>query len=71
MRIAALIMLAACTATLAGCGGDQSALDAHGPSAVHLKHLIIWIVAICSVVWAAVMMALIWALFRHRTEDYR
>jgi cytochrome c oxidase subunit 2 len=71
MRIAALIMLAAWAATLTGCGGDQSVLDARGQSAVHLKHLIIWIVALCSVIWAAVIVALIWALFRHRDEEHR
>src|SRR4051812_31279973 len=53
---------------LAGCDGPQSVLDAHGPSAVHLKHLIVMIVTICSVVWALVMIVLILALFRLRRE---
>jgi len=56
---------------LAGCGGRQSALDAHGVSAIGIKQLIILITAVCSVVWAAVMVALIVALWRHRTERAR
>ncbi|MDB5625059.1 MAG: coxB [Tardiphaga sp.] len=43
-------------------------MDAHGASAIHLKQLIIWIVAICSLVWMLVMVVLIWALLRRRTE---
>src|SRR3954464_1206419 len=54
--------------TLAGCGGPQSAFDAHGESAIALKQLIIGIVAVCSVVWALVMIALIWALLRRRRD---
>ncbi|MCA1454205.1 cytochrome c oxidase subunit II [Bradyrhizobium sp. BRP22] len=53
---------------LAGCDGWQSALDAHGTSAVSLKQLIILIVAVCSVVWMLVMIALIMALWRNRRE---
>lgn len=53
-------------ALLAGCSGWQSALDAHGPSAVSLKQLIILIVAICSLVWMLVMVTLIVALWRRR-----
>jgi len=56
---------------LAGCGGRQSALDAHGVSAIGIKQLIILITAVCSVVWAAVMVALIVALWRRRTERAR
>ncbi|MGY4630031.1 cytochrome c oxidase subunit II [Bradyrhizobium sp. USDA 4486] len=51
---------------LAGCGGWQSALDVHGASAISLKHLIILIVAACSVVWMLVMITLIGALWRNR-----
>ncbi len=71
MKPLAFIVLAGCSVILLGCGGDQSTLDAHGPSAVHLKHLIVWIVAICSVIWSAVIVMLIWALFRHREEGHR
>ncbi|MCP3442289.1 cytochrome c oxidase subunit II [Bradyrhizobium sp. CCGUVB14] len=53
---------------LAACGSNwQSALDVHGTSAISLKHLILLIVAVCSVVWMLVMVALIWALW-HRRE---
>jgi cytochrome c oxidase subunit II len=51
---------------LANCTGWQSALDVHGPSAISLRQLIILIVAVCSVVWALVMIALIFALMRKR-----
>ncbi|MGY3035398.1 cytochrome c oxidase subunit 2 [Bradyrhizobium sp. USDA 4354] len=54
-------------APLAGCAGNwQSALDVYGTSAISLKHLIILIVAVCSVVWMLVMVALIAALWRSR-----
>jgi cytochrome c oxidase subunit II len=56
---------------LAGCGGWQSVLDAHGASALSLKQLIILIVAICSLVWTLVMVALIAALWRGRQEPNR
>lgn len=62
-RISASVMLAL---PLTGCGGWQSALDAHGASAIELKQLIILIVAVCSVVWMLVMVALIGALWRNR-----
>ena len=51
---------------LAGCEGWQSAWDVHGESAISLKQLIILIVSVCSVVWALVMIALIFALVRRR-----
>jgi cytochrome c oxidase subunit 2 len=54
---------------LAGCAGWQSALDAHGSSAISLKQLIILMVAVCSLVWMLVMVALIGALWRGRTES--
>jgi cytochrome c oxidase subunit 2 len=53
-------------ALLTGCAGWQSALDAHGASAISVKQLIILIVSICSIVWALVMVALILAVFRRR-----
>jgi cytochrome c oxidase subunit 2 len=56
---------------LANCGGWQSALDPHGTSAIHLKQLIILIVAACSMVWMLVMIALIAALSRTRPERLR
>jgi cytochrome c oxidase subunit 2 len=51
---------------LCGCSNWQSALQAHGASAVGLKQLIILIVAVCSVVWTLVMVAMIHALWRRR-----
>jgi cytochrome c oxidase subunit 2 len=54
---------------LTGCSGWQSALDAHGSSAIELKQLIILIVAVCSLVWMLVMLALIRALWRGRGES--
>jgi cytochrome c oxidase subunit 2 len=56
---------------LTNCGGWQSALDAHGTSAIHLKQLIILIVAACSLVWMLVMIVLIAALWRTRPERAR
>nr|WP_245324079.1 cytochrome c oxidase subunit II [Bradyrhizobium stylosanthis] len=54
-------------APLAACGGNwQSALDVYGTAAIGLKQLIILIVAVCSVVWMLVMIALIVALWRRR-----
>lgn len=53
---------------LSGCSGWQSVLDAHGASAISLKQLILLIVAVCSVVWMLVMIALISALWRGRSE---
>jgi cytochrome c oxidase subunit 2 len=63
-----LITMAAWALLLTGCGGNQSALDVHGASAVHLKHLIVGIVAVCSAVWMIVMIVLIWALSRSKAE---
>src|SRR4051794_55467 len=56
---------------LAGCTGWQSVLDVHGESALSLKQLIILIVSVCSGVWAMVMVALIFALWRRRERVER
>jgi cytochrome c oxidase subunit II len=56
---------------LAGCSGWQSVLDAHGATAIHLKQLIILIVAVCSLVWTLVIVVLIAALWRVRPERTR
>ena len=53
---------------LSSCGGWQSVMEPHGASAFSLKQLIILIVAICSLVWALVMVALIAALWRGRRD---
>jgi len=65
-----LILPCAPMLALGGCSNWQSALQAHGASAVSLKHLIVLIVAICSVVWALVMVAMIHALW-HRRQAWR
>ncbi|TIT04192.1 cytochrome c oxidase subunit II [Mesorhizobium sp.] len=49
---------------LSGCGGVQSALDAHGHTAILLKNLIIFVVATCFAVWIIVMLVLLWSLMR-------
>jgi len=54
-----------------GCNNWQSALETHGASATSLKHLIIFIVAVCSVIWALVMVAMIHALWRRRSDVRR
>ncbi|RWM81663.1 MAG: cytochrome c oxidase subunit II [Mesorhizobium sp.] len=51
---------------LSGCGGVQSALDAHGHTAILLKSLIVFVVATCFAVWIIVMLVLIWSLMRRR-----
>jgi cytochrome c oxidase subunit 2 len=56
---------------LGGCKGWQSALDVHGASAINIKQLILLIVVVCSVVWAMVMVALIFALWRRRGQRER
>lgn len=65
---AALITL---VALLAGCGGNQSALEAHGPSAVALKDLILLFTLLCSAIWLLVTGFLIWALAHRRAEARR
>jgi len=55
--------------SLTGCSGWQSALDVHGQSAISLKHLIVLIVAVCSLIWALVMIALIFALWHRRGDN--
>jgi cytochrome c oxidase subunit 2 len=61
-----LLVTLAAPLLLSGCSGWQSVLDVHGESAISLKHLIILVVAVCSVIWALVMVALIFALWRRR-----
>jgi len=64
-RILALSIIAA----VAGCSGNQSALDPQGAPAIHVEHLIIGITVICTVVWLLVMIVLGWALLRKRSGD--
>jgi heme/copper-type cytochrome/quinol oxidase subunit 2 len=66
LRTAARLRALIPALALAGCTGWQSAIDVHGASAISLKHLIVVIVATCSVVWSLVIVALIIALLRRR-----
>ncbi|EPE96465.1 cytochrome c oxidase subunit II [Rhizobium grahamii] len=50
--------------TLAGCSSNQSALNAHGHSAIALQHLIIGMIVICTVIWLIVTGFLAWTLIR-------
>lgn len=51
---------------LASCAGWQSALDDHGSAARELKWLMLAIIAVCTLVWIAVMAVLVLALWRRR-----
>lgn len=68
-RVQNVTVTMAVAALLTGCSGWQSALDAHGASAISLKQLIVLIVSVCSIVWALVMVALILAVFRRRDRS--
>ncbi|MER8574359.1 cytochrome c oxidase subunit II [Mesorhizobium sp. M1338] len=63
MRAVSALLIAALAS---GCSGNQSALDPHGAPAMHVEHLIIGIIAICTVVWVLVMATLGVALLRGR-----
>ena len=54
MRTARILLLSI-IAAVAGCSGNQSALDPQGAPAIHVEHLIIGITVICAVVWLLVM----------------
>ncbi len=70
MRMKPLLRAAGLIAalTLCGCGSAQSALNAEGQAAIALKWLIVLIVLVCALVWAAVVAVLFWALLRRRKE---
>ena len=51
---------------LAGCGGWQSALDAHGSAAAEIKHLFFVFLAVAAAVWITVLCVLLAALIRGR-----
>jgi cytochrome c oxidase subunit 2 len=70
-HVTGFLLALASLLALGGCTGWQSALNVHGQSATSLKQLIIVIVAVCSVVWTLVMVALIFALWRRRERDDR
>ncbi|RWG78186.1 MAG: cytochrome c oxidase subunit II [Mesorhizobium sp.] len=65
MRAASPLLLPI-IAVASGCSGNQSALDPHGAPAIHVAHLIIGIVVVCTVIWILVMVVLGLALLRRR-----
>jgi cytochrome c oxidase subunit 2 len=64
-RLAPLLLL---LPLFAGCGGQQSVLDAQGEAAIQIQHLIYGIIFTCSLVWLAVAFVLFWALARSRED---
>lgn len=64
--IARLILMGLFAVCLSGCNGTQSALDVHGASAIHLKHLMLLVIWVCALVWLTVMVVLAYALLRKR-----
>jgi cytochrome c oxidase subunit 2 len=66
MRAGALLL----ALVLAGCAGWQSALDPHSSTASHLAGLFWFFTIVCSLVWFAVVLALVIVLRRpHPTDD--
>jgi cytochrome c oxidase subunit 2 len=61
-------LVSAALLMLGGCTGWQSALDVQGAAAINLKQLIVLIIVTCSIVWSLVMIALIFALWRNRSQ---
>ncbi|MBS3650289.1 cytochrome c oxidase subunit II [Pseudaminobacter sp. 19-2017] len=53
---------------LSGCTGIQSALDPKGPAASELAWLIWFFTGLCSLIWLAVMIVLIWGLSKRRGD---
>jgi cytochrome c oxidase subunit 2 len=68
--VKAIRIVASCVPALllASCSGLQSALDVHGSAARELKWLMLTIIAVCTLVWIAVMIVLVLALWRRRRE---
>lgn len=60
------VLLLSITAVASACSGNQSALDPHGAPAIHLAHLIVGTVLLCTLVWTLVMVMLGLALLRGR-----
>ncbi len=65
-----LLLVLTAAGLLAGCTNKQSALDAHGASASALKDLIVFVTAICLIIWLLVVGFLGWSLLR-RNNDIR
>jgi cytochrome c oxidase subunit 2 len=66
MLVARRLLVIGTACLCAGCTGWQSALDPQGPQASSLYALIALLVAVCALVWCAVALVLVSALWRRR-----
>jgi cytochrome c oxidase subunit II len=66
MRVAFALAPAVLTAA---CSGNQSMLNPQGPGASSIASLVWLMLALCTVVYVAVLLALAWALSRRRRDD--
>ncbi len=62
------IALFALLLVLSGCNGMQSAWDAQGHSAEVLKHLMLGIIGVCTLIWLLVVLMLFAALVKRRGQ---
>ncbi len=67
MRMSPIIWMST-IAIISGCTGNQSAINPKGAPAIHIAHLMSGIVAVCTLVWLLVMVMLVWALLRKRSD---
>jgi cytochrome c oxidase subunit 2 len=66
-----LVGLAVVALLLAGCSGQQSALNPGGPSAGRIAALWWWLLGIATVVWLIVVFLVVWALVLRRGPDVK
>jgi cytochrome c oxidase subunit 2 len=64
-------LLPSIIAVASGCSGNQSVLNPQGGPAIHIEHLILGIVTVCTVIWVLVVVLLGWALLRNRRQITR
>src|SRR6478735_6903370 len=64
-----LVLVGVCAAAVAGCGGDQSALDPQGPAARDIATLWWWMLVIACVVFSGAIGMLGLAWVRRRRKD--
>lgn len=64
-----LLPLSIAALSLGACAGDQSSIDPAGPQADAIAGHLWFFVAVCTVVYATVMGALVYALFRRNRPD--
>jgi cytochrome c oxidase subunit 2 len=67
MRMNSIIWMST-IAIISGCTGNQSALSPTGAPAIHIANLMSGIVAVCTLVWLLVIVMLVWALLRKRSD---